>query len=73
MTRRHIHYCAACGDVIYTCAALPIVDDTGAHCPHEPTSGREYCPDCCVQLEFDVNDAMHDNDTTAAAQWHEGR
>jgi len=73
MTHRHCHYCAACGDVIYTCSALPIVDDTGAHCPHEPTQGKEYCPACCVSLEDTVNDTMHDDAATAHEAWQSGR
>lgn len=71
--RRHVHYCSRCGDAIYTCHEPPIVDDCGAHCPNDPEHGKEYCADCCVSLEDEVNAAMHDDDQAATDAWQEGR
>lgn len=59
---RHFHYCACCGDSIYTCHESGSYDEGCANAaPYE----KEYCRDCCVP------DIDEDDDTvTNVEEWH---
>ena len=73
MRRTHLHYCASCGDVLYRCDAAVWEDDTSRGCGNADMHDHEYCAACCVSVEDDVDQAMHNDDATAAAMWQEGR
>lgn len=67
----HLHYCE-CGTAI-RCTAPIVREDSGSHCANYGPYDPVLCDECGWRLESEVDEAMHDDDTSSAALWAEGR